>query len=62
MSLLEQDTTKRGQIDEKLANLDFDQELDAGNNKEYKIESIRNSIVYTKEAQGQLLGFYYLIF
>ena len=41
--------------------LDF--EFKAGNNEEYKVDSIWNSPVYTKELIiGQLLGLYYLIF
>ena len=33
------------------------------NNKEYKIESICNSMVYTKKLKiDHLLGFYYLVF
>lgn len=52
MFLLEQDTTRRGQIVKKLANLDPDSELDAGNDKKYKVESIKDSFVYVKKAQG----------
>ena len=37
-------------------------EFKAGNNKEYKIDGIWDSAVYTKEsATGQLSGLYYLI-
>lgn len=32
------------------------------NNKKYKIKAIRNSKVYAKEAVGQLLSIYYLVF
>lgn len=41
MTLLEQDTTKRGQIDKNFANLNLDPELDTGNNKKYKVKSIK---------------------
>ena len=60
MSLLEQDTTKKGQIDKKTAKqLEFEA---GGNNKEYKLEDICNSTVYARESEaGHLLGFYYLI-
>ena len=42
-SLLEQDTTKKGRVDEKAM------ELDAGNNEggEYEVEAIWDSVVYT---------------
>ena len=33
-----------------------------GNNKEYEVESIRNSAVYARELEaGHLPGFYYLV-
>ena len=55
MSLLEQDSTrKRREF--------FVPEFEPGNNnKEYKVKSIQNSTVYTKEADGHLLGLYYLV-
>lgn len=52
---------KKKQIDKKFANLDLDLDLNIGNNKKYKIKSIKNSIVYTKNVQSQLLDLYYLI-
>ena len=34
----------------------------SGNNKEYKVESISDNAIYTKELEvGHLLGFYYLV-
>ena len=38
-------------------------ELDAGDNKggEYKLEAIRDNMVYTKESAGHLPGLYYLV-
>ena len=37
-------------------------EFEAGNNKQYKIDGIWNSIVYIREsAIKQLLGLYYLV-
>ena len=36
-------------------------EFDAGNNKEYKVEAIIDSVVYAKKAERQLPGLYYLI-
>ena len=60
MLLLEQDTTRKKQINELF--LKSKPEFDAGNNKEYEIETIINSAVYNKEAEGYLPGLYYLIF
>ena len=39
-------------------------EFDAGDNdsKEYKIEAIWDSVVYTRESESHLLGLYYLVF
>ena len=36
-------------------------EFDAGDDKKYKIEAIKNSAVYTKEVEGHLTGLYYLV-
>ena len=59
VSLLEQDTIKKGQINELFPELES--EFDTGNNKEYKVEVIIDSAVYAKEAEGQLPSLYYLI-
>ena len=60
MSLLEQDITRNGQVDEKtVEKLEFKA---GGNNKEYEVEDIYDSAVYTRESEaGHLLGLYYLI-
>ena len=60
MFLLGQDITKKGQVDEKtMEQLEFEA---GGNNKECKMESICNSVVYTRELEtGYLLGLYYLV-
>ena len=56
VSLLKQDTTKKGRMDNKI-------ELDAGDDSgEYKVEAIRDSTVYARESKsGQLPGLYYLV-
>ena len=61
ISLLEQDTTRKGRVDEKtVEQLKFEASSD---NKEYKVEGIYNIAVYAKESEaGYLLGLYYLIF
>ena len=59
MSLLEQDITRKGQIDEYVT------KWDVGNNNsnEYKVEVIYNSAIYAKGSKlGYLPRFYYLIF
>ena len=58
ISLLEQNTTKKGQVND--IQLDF--EFEAGNNKEYKINDIQDSAIYAKESTtSQLLRIYYLV-
>ena len=61
MSLLEQDITKKGRVDEKIEEqLEFEA---GGNNKEYKVEGICNSAVYARKLEmGHISGFYYLVF
>ena len=36
-------------------------EFEPGNNKEYKVEAIRDSAVYAKKADRYLPGLYYLV-
>ena len=55
--LLEQDTTKNGRVNDMQLNFEFE----AGENKEYEVENIRDSAVYARESAGQLLGLYYLV-
>ena len=57
MSLLEQDITKKDQVDKKVTELDFE----AGDSEEYKVEAIWNNAVYAKELEGHLPGPYYLV-
>ena len=35
--------------------------FEVGNNKEYEVEAIHNNAIYAKEADGYLLGLYYLV-
>ena len=60
ISLLEQNTTWKGRVDEKIVE---HLELEAGgDNKKYEVESICDNAVYTKESEaGLLTGFYYLV-
>ena len=60
MSLLEQDTIRKGQVDKKVKQMEFD----TGNNNsgEYKVEAVWDSVVYTIESKsGHLPGLYYLV-
>ena len=36
-------------------------EFEAGNDKEYEVDGIRDSAVYARELAGQLSGLYYLV-
>ena len=36
-------------------------EFEAGDNKEYEVEGIRDSAVYARESEKQLPGLYYLV-
>lgn len=45
--VLEQDITKKKPIDENITELDFR----ATNNKEYKVETIWNNIVYRRKSK-----------
>ena len=60
VSLLEQDTTRKGRVDENATEL---AELDAGDDEggEYEVEAIRDSAVYARESAGHLPGLYYLV-
>ena len=57
MSLLEQDITRKGRVDNENV------ELDVGNeNGEYEVEAIRESEVYARESESDHLpGLYYLV-
>ena len=57
MSLLEQDTTKRGRVDKTTSQM----EIDEGDSQKYEVEAICDSAVYTRESEGHLPGLYYLV-
>ena len=58
MSLLEQDTTRKGRVYKNDA-----AELNAGDDKsgKHEVEAIRDSAVYARESAGYLPGLYYLV-
>ena len=60
VSLLEQDITRKGRVDEEVRHMEFD----AGDDEsgEYKVEAIWDSVVYVRKSKsGHLLGLYYLV-
>ena len=56
MLLLEQNTTKKEQINEFSV-----PKFEVGDDKEYEMEAIRNSIVFAKKVDGHLSRLYYLV-
>ncbi len=58
MSLLEQDTTRKGRVDETTSRLEFENDADG---EEYEFEALRDSAVYARESEGHLPGLYYLV-
>ncbi len=62
MSLLEQDTTRKGRVDKALPESEKDVEFEVGDNKEYEVEAIVDSVVYGQQANSdQMPGLYYLV-
>ena len=58
MSLLERDITRKKQIDNRMKKL----ELEAGDSKKYKVETIEDIAVYSSKLESdQLPGLYYLV-
>lgn len=60
MSLLKQDITKKGQVNN--SNITALLKLDKGDNQEYMFDAICESEIYAKEwDSSHLLGLYYLV-
>ena len=59
VSLLEQDTMRKKQINGLFR--EPEPEFNAGDNKEYKVKAIKDSVVYAKEAERHLPDLYYLV-
>ena len=57
MSPLEQDTTKKEQLDKKFTKWKFE----TGNSKQYKVNAIWDRIFYGNETENHLSSLYYLI-
>ena len=52
MSLLEQDITRKKQVDKTLPESEKDLEFKAGDNQEYEIKAIIHSAVYGQQAHN----------
>ncbi len=62
VSLLEQDTTRKGRVDKKtLPKPEKELEFEAKGNKEYEVKIIINNAVYSQQANDQIPGLYYLV-
>ena len=63
MSLLEQDTIRKKQIDKALPKLEKNLKFEAKSNKKYEIEVIIDSVVYGQQANDsdQIPGLYYFV-
>ena len=63
MLLLEQDPTRKNQVDNALLEIEKNLKFEAGGNKKYEVEAIIDSVVYGQQANGsdQVPGFYYLV-
>ncbi len=48
-------------MDKTLLESEKEFEFEAGDNKEYKVEAIINSVVYGQQANDQMPGLYYLV-
>ncbi len=59
VSLLEQNTTRKGRVDKALP--EPEKEFEVGENKEYEVEGIIDSAVYGQQANDQMPGLYYLV-
>ncbi len=58
VSLLEQDTIRKGRVDETTSRLEFESD---GDGKEYEVEVICDNAVYARESEEHLSGLYYLV-
>ncbi len=63
MSLLKQDITRKKQVDNALSEPKKELEFKDGENKEYEVEAIIDSVLYGQQANdsNQMPGLYYLI-
>ena len=57
--MLKHDTKKKGQVNNILS--ESEKKFKTKDNKEYEVKTIINSVIYGKEANNQMLSFYYLV-
>ena len=57
MSLLEQNTIRKEQMDQKFTKLEFE----AGVSEEYKMKTIYDNTIYLNKAKSHLPSLYYLV-
>ena len=57
MLLLEQDITRKGQVDENMTKLDIGND----ESKKYKVEAICDSVVYAKKSKSDLPWLFYFV-
>lgn len=58
MSLLEQNITRKEQVDKIMSKLEF---KNKGDSKEYKIKAICNNVVHISKLEDHLSSLYYLV-
>ena len=56
MSLLDQDITRKKQVNQNKTLPKPEKKFEAENDKEYEVKAIINSAIYSKEANDQMLG------
>ncbi len=63
VSLLEQDLTRKEQVDKTLPEPEKELEFEAEGNKKYKVKAIIDSMVYGQQSNdsNQMPSFYYLV-
>ena len=61
MSLLKQNITKKGQVNNALPKSEKNLKFEPGNNKKYEVKAIINNAIYSQQANNQMLGFYYFV-
>ena len=57
---MKQDITRKEQINKPFLKPEL--KFDISDNKEYKVEAIKDSAIYAKKAEEYLIGLYYLVF
>ncbi len=61
MLLLEQDIMRKKQVNNALPKPEIELEFEAGDNKEYEVKAIIDSVMYGQQANNQMSDLYYLV-